>query len=371
MPWSSDIPAVYRRCTWPGSQCRRPAPQRAGNASVACLKYTPGISPASRRAETSEGLRLAEGTYSKPVIFLASAVATGCRPQGRWLGEAGTLATITATLTPVTERARNTTPCVFCGATGSLSREHVIAKWVRKALQITEPVKVYSGTTYVGAAETLAIVFREVCTNCNTGWMERLESAARPVLEPLLLGAAPGTSRVLDPDQQAVLATWAVKTSLLLTLSEFRSQDYGWIPVSTLQWLHEHNDLRVPPPGSRVWMGGFNTSDVPARVQAGCLYDTSRKPAAQCTTFSVGCILFQVFTTEQDDADLPPDTDAWLAPKGLYAHALLQIAPSISPIRWPPQAVFGADDLESLAGRLRQGLSPKPEELADHGPHLL
>jgi hypothetical protein len=132
----------------------------------------------------------------------------------------------------------------------------VIAKWIRKAVQITEPVKVYRGTTYVGAAETLAIVFCEVCTKCNTGWMERLESAARPVLEPVLLGAAPGTSRVLNPDQQAILATWAVKTSLLLTLSE-------------------------------------------------------------------------------------------------------QIAPSISPIRWPPRAVFGVEDLESLAGRLRLGLSPQ------------
>ena len=33
-------------------------------------------------------------------------------------------------------------------------------------------------------------------------------------------GATPGTSRVLDPDQQAILATWAVKTSLLLAVIE-------------------------------------------------------------------------------------------------------------------------------------------------------
>jgi hypothetical protein len=260
---------------------------------------------------------------------------------------------------PVTETIRAGTPCVFCGTTGALSREHVVAKWIRKALQITEPVKVYSGTTYVGAAETLAIVFREVCSSCNTGWMEQLERAVRPVLEPMLLGAAPGTSHVLNPDQQAILATWAVKTSLLLTLSEFRGQDHGWIPASTLQWLYEHYDLHMPPPGSRVWMGGFNTSDVPARVQAGCLYDASGNPTAQCTTFSVGCVLFQVFTTSQEDADLPPDTETWLAPKGLYVPALLQISPSISPIRWPPQSVFGADDLEALAARLRQGLSSR------------
>lgn len=247
-------------------------------------------------------------------------------------------------------------PCVFCSTTGALSTEHVVAKWIRKTLQISEPVKIYSGTTYLSSAETLAIVFHEVCTSCNTGWMERLESAARPVLEPMLLGAAPGTFRILSPDELAVLATWAVKTSLLLTLSEFRGQEYGWIPVDTLQWLYQHYDVHMPPPGSRVWMGGFNTNDNPARVQAGCLYDVDGKPTAQCTTFSVGCVLFQVFTTGQEDAELPPDTEAWLAPKGLYASALLQIAPPVAPVRWPPKAVFGADDIEALAGRLRQGL---------------
>jgi hypothetical protein len=57
MPWSSDIPGLYLRCTWPGSQRRRPAPQRADADAFARLRYTPGISPASRRAETSAGMR--------------------------------------------------------------------------------------------------------------------------------------------------------------------------------------------------------------------------------------------------------------------------------------------------------------------------
>jgi hypothetical protein len=168
----------------------------------------------------------------------------------------------------------------------------VVPKWVRKALQIGELVREFSGTTYVGAAETLAIVFHEVCVSCNTGWMEDLERVARPVLGPLLLGAVPGTSRVLDPDQQAILATWAVKTSLLLTLSKFRGQDSGWIRAGSLQWLYQHHDTGVPPPGTRVWMGGLNTSDVPASVQVACLYDASGESVAQCVTFSVGCVLF-------------------------------------------------------------------------------
>lgn len=255
---------------------------------------------------------------------------------------------------------KSTTPCVFCGATGSLSTEHVVPKWVRKALQIREPVKEFSGTAYVGAAETLAIVFHEVCVSCNKGWMESLERAAGQSSGRSFWGAAPGSSRVLDPDQQAILATWAVKTSLLLTLSKFRGQDYGWIPVSTLQWLYRYYDARIPPPSTRVWMAGFSTSEVPASAQAACLYDTSREPAAQCVTFSAGCALFQVFATEQEDADLSPDNEAWLAPKGLYTPALLQIAPSCSRLRWPPEVVFGVGDREALAGRLGQGLPLRP-----------
>jgi hypothetical protein len=119
---------------------------------------------------------------------------------------------------------KSETPCVFCGVEGSLSREHVVAKWLRKALQIREPVREFSGATYVGKGETLAIVFHEVCDSCNKTWMKALETAARPVLEPLLLGAAARERRVLHPDQQAILATWAVKTGPLLAFSKFRAR---------------------------------------------------------------------------------------------------------------------------------------------------
>jgi hypothetical protein len=62
---------------------------------------------------------------------------------------------------------KSQTPCVFCGATGSLSRQHVVSRRIRTALRIRERVRVFSGTTYIGAAETLAIVFHEVCEGCN------------------------------------------------------------------------------------------------------------------------------------------------------------------------------------------------------------
>ena len=44
------------------------------------------------------------------------------------------------------------------------------------------------------------------------------------------------------------MATWAVTTLLLPALSKLR-EDHGWIPVSTLQWLRQHHDARLPTPG--------------------------------------------------------------------------------------------------------------------------
>ena len=250
----------------------------------------------------------------------------------------------------------STAPCPICGRVGEPSREHVVGRCVRDALGTRGLVREYSGTTYVGAAEALAIVLHGVCVTCNRGWLEYLDRNAWPALEPILLGAAPGMVRIIDPADQATLAAWAVKVSLLLCLSKFRDQDNGWILASTLDWLYRNHRSGMPPPGSRVWMGGLHTSDLPASVQVACITDLQDNPAAHCGTFSVGNVLFQVFCCEQKDAALSPDNENWLEPKGLYAPALLQIAPAIAAIRWPPGAVFTVNDLTPLAGRLRQGL---------------
>lgn len=245
---------------------------------------------------------------------------------------------------------------MICGKVGEPSTEHVIAKWIRKALQIQGPVKEFSGNSYVGTSEALAVVLHGVCVTCNRGWLNYLEQKVRPVLEPMLLGPAPGMSRALDPADQATLATWAVKTSMLLALSEFRYQDHGWIPRSTLAWLRERYASCMPPPGARVWLGGLHTSEVPSSVQAACIYGENKEPVAHCGTFSVGNVLFQVFTCEQKDAVLSSENEIWLEVKGLYVPALLPIAPTSASLHWPPEVVLGVGDLESLAGRLRQGL---------------
>ncbi len=259
----------------------------------------------------------------------------------------------------MTATTRSTTPCVICGATGEPSTEHVIARWIRKALMIDAPVSEYRESEHVRTDETLAIVLHGVCVACNKGWLNYLEQQVRPVLEPLILRAAPGTSRMLDPADQAILATWAVKTSLLLTLGKFRQRAGGWIPADNLEWLRQHYGSGLPPPGAHVWLGGLRPIDksahrtLSASTQAMCRLDSAGQPIAHIGTFTVGFVLLQVYCCELRNAARSPG-GTWLAPRAPYRSSLLQIAPSTSSIYWPPDAVFTVDAIPIVGRRFDQ-----------------
>ena len=57
---------MYLRCTWPGSQRRRPAPQRAVADALARPGYTPGTCAVNCRAETSPGVRKLKPGHRPP-----------------------------------------------------------------------------------------------------------------------------------------------------------------------------------------------------------------------------------------------------------------------------------------------------------------
>jgi hypothetical protein len=59
--------------------------------------------------------------------------------------------------------------------------------------------------------------------------MNELEQRTAPVLGHMLL--EPALPVVLDASQQASLATWAVKASLLITYRKFKIRFGGWIPA--------------------------------------------------------------------------------------------------------------------------------------------
>lgn len=112
--------------------------------------------------------------------------------------------------------------CLFCNSvlSGGRSREHVFPEWLLEELDIgqaaVQPTQLRPDGTVVSkrSHELEQLQEGRICTGCNTGWMSRLEVAARPLLRPLFRGARLVTD--FSPRQRAILARWTVKTAFVL-----------------------------------------------------------------------------------------------------------------------------------------------------------
>ena len=108
-------------------------------------------------------------------------------------------------------------PCIFCGAEGKLSREHVFPRWLEELFPDLGEVDYLRRLVTFSTDQhdkrpgpSFDVVVRDVCRDCNHGWMERLESQARPILTPMLLDVP----RVVTAVEEHIVATWATKTML-------------------------------------------------------------------------------------------------------------------------------------------------------------
>lgn len=116
--------------------------------------------------------------------------------------------------------------CLFCGCEQSnlLSDEHVIPQWLLEFLGLPPDDQMFLGafnaqtSEFVGKPRvhsSFAFVEGRVCEPCNTGWMSRLEAAAKPILIPLMTGSRLVES--LSSAEAALVGKWSAKTAYLHT----------------------------------------------------------------------------------------------------------------------------------------------------------
>jgi hypothetical protein len=103
--------------------------------------------------------------------------------------------------------------CPFCGES-QVGEEHVFARWISR--ELARYGRFVSQTPY-GPKESATIsVKAPVCALCNNRWLSVLENDVRAILAPMIHGAKTVS---LSRDSQELLATWAVKTAMMLDLS--------------------------------------------------------------------------------------------------------------------------------------------------------
>jgi len=240
--------------------------------------------------------------------------------------------------------AGSTKACLFCGSTGvKLPKEHAYPRWLERALNIQGTITYSGGQPTERTGHKLDLEVRDVCRDCNGGWMHDLEHAFRAVMIRPLNGFGPVT---LHQPEQKVIALWAVKTWFMLerALPHLRADKAIEAQPHLFRYLFENGE---PPPNAQVWLGAVNArpANLVSFVATRWVGEPPNPPVGIAGIFSVGCVLFWVYFPVTKWGALTLDQYALGLPEA-FQPFFLEIWPEkIEEISWPPPSVFSADAL--------------------------
>lgn len=121
--------------------------------------------------------------------------------------------------------------------------------------------------------------------------MSDLETEARPLLTPLILGRPEG----LNVPAQRVIAAWTVKTAMMF---QFTLPPAKAVPAEQYRWFYEH---RRPPPSSHIWVAGYSGPHVASYRHHGFRMESPSRPVAPdmvngySATLSIGQLVLHWF----------------------------------------------------------------------------
>lgn len=243
--------------------------------------------------------------------------------------------------------------CIFCGA-GNLSREHFWPRWASPLIkcQIDQHVeqiftfyavnmKRKDQKTRTRTGGTWTKKFRVVCATCNNGWMNNLETVARPFLTPLISTVS---HVVVDASSALAIARWA---ALKVMVSEHNQRSEA---VTSEYELKTFRSTLQLPDNFRIWIarcgvGGWqaaywrHAATVSASISA---RPHSKLKNIQSITFGIGDLLFHVLHMTAQDINLGLPKDG----------AIFQIFPFVEDIAWPPSRIFTANEANVLRDSL-------------------
>lgn len=229
----------------------------------------------------------------------------------------------------------------MCGSTEDLTDEHVISRTVRKQLANNALViRHYDGRE--SAKQVIHVVLDDaVCGNCNNSWMRELEDDFVSLLGPQIRAEG---AVVLDPAQCERVATWAVKTALLLDVHHAGlGRARAGAPENNLRWLAEY---KSPLPRCEVWMGAYDHLSHPHHPhwsQPAVIYGDSGRPIAYTCPFTIGALIFYV-VGEDLDVNIPDS----LEPPAWFCRVFARVWPTAETVGWPHEAYLPTNDLGAV-----------------------
>jgi len=239
--------------------------------------------------------------------------------------------------------------CAFCGRPGR-SREHVFPRWIDRLLetgtrQLEHARYGEQGFDMKRSGPSLDFVVNRVCAECNNGWMSEVEANAQSLLTGLIYGQWPGP---LTPAQQWTLSLWAVKTCLVLDLTQRT-------PSLDKSTRLRFRQSRNPPGGANVWVAvceeiGPPVTALTVNIELQSLDQPDAQPVkAFYSPIKLGhLVLLAAVLPTGLAADPSPSHTPWVR----------RIAPMSSPLVMPPWSSLGSGThFETFADEFWRGWS--------------
>lgn len=202
---------------------------------------------------------------------------------------------------------QNAGRCIFCNGSG-LTKQHVVPDWMSVLMVNAEPVSQSRFVHSVGMASQLDEVlissedvvhknystifgqmrYRNVCLNCNGGWISKIEQASKVILEPMIVG-----EDLQIPVESSKLISLAL--AMIAVMHEFTDDaDKRIITSEHRRYIMRTNRL---PAGWFVAVGKMQEGSA-----TGARSKFNKAPgigAFSISTFAIGRLLVQVVICEQ------------------------------------------------------------------------
>jgi len=251
-------------------------------------------------------------------------------------------------------RTRPAGKCMFCEK-GALSKEHFWPEWasamlprytdnrrVEELFTITEKTRL-AELPEVNSRQghTWTKKLRVVCRACNNGWMSVLETAAKPILMPLI-STKP---HILTEEAMRILAQWI---ALKVMVGERNHPEES---VTPLEDRAKFRSTREIPPNSRIWIAKCGTGGWESGyLRHAATVSTSpivmphhRFKNIHSVAFGVGDLFVLAIQTTVNGV---------LNSNPTRSDALIPLFPVVRPCTWPPLQSLSVSEANNAADTL-------------------
>jgi hypothetical protein len=242
--------------------------------------------------------------------------------------------------------------CIFCQRERKLSREHLWPRWARDLLEqeerdhrVPHSIEPHDAAAKYWDAPPFTATVKDVCRECNQGWMSPIEAEAKKYAEPLIRGEE---SLLIDVDAQWALSRWAYLKVLLFERVDVR---YRLLPEHRYHEMYESSQNEPTLPAD---MSVFLAAHIGLRVGQYAhrlLADAeTRNPELFIGTITIKHLVVQVIEDIAGDGEIKTFQHDHRV--GGYEE---RIWPFTEPFPWPPRRALTDLGLEVFGG-------PKPGE---------